>query len=133
MTLRSIDGTAPCHTDPAYGGMSDYAAQQSWEAGQRKSLANLQRVSALNYEDFLAKEFPPRENLMAPWLPAQGLAMLYGPRGAGKTHVAMGVCWAVASGGAFLRWTTSGSRRWAMAGVNGTWNGPVATTTCWAS
>ena len=30
--------------------------------------------------------------------------MIYAPRGIGKTHVALGVAHAVASGGAFLRW-----------------------------
>jgi hypothetical protein len=61
--------------------------------------------------DLLRRVFPPRENVLAPWLPTQGLAMLYGPRGAGKTHVSLGVAYAVASGGAFLRWRAERPRR----------------------
>jgi putative DNA primase/helicase len=37
--------------------------------------------------------------------------MLYAPRGIGKTHVALGVAYAVASGGAFLRWRAPEARR----------------------
>ena len=32
--------------------------------------------------------------------------MIHAPRGIGKTHVALGTAWAVATGGGFLRWTT---------------------------
>lgn len=55
--------------------------------------------------DFLAKELPPRELLLAPWLPRQGLAMIHAYRGIGKTHVALNVAYAVASAGSFLGWT----------------------------
>ena len=38
--------------------------------------------------------------------------MIYGPRGLGKTQVALGIAWAVAAGGGFLNWqATSGARR----------------------
>ncbi|MGX1321813.1 hypothetical protein AB7M17_005266 [Bradyrhizobium sp. USDA 377] len=70
------------------------------------------QVSAINYDDFLRRDFPPRENLLAPWLPKAGLAMVHAPRGIGKTHFGHNVAWAVAAGGAFLRWTTpSGALR----------------------
>ena len=71
-----------------------------------------QPVTAINFDDFLSKNLPPRETLLAPWLPLQGLAMIHAPRGIGKTHLALGTAWAVASGGGFLRWTTpAGARR----------------------
>jgi len=54
--------------------------------------------------DFLKKDIPPRDNLLSPWLPRQGLAMVYAPRGMGKTHVSLGIAYAVASGGTFLSW-----------------------------
>ncbi|MGE0742740.1 MAG: AAA family ATPase [Hyphomonadaceae bacterium] len=54
--------------------------------------------------DLLAMEIPPRELLLSPWLPEKGLAMIAAPRGIGKTHVALNVAYAVASGGSFLRW-----------------------------
>ena len=36
---------------------------------------------------------------------------LYGPRGLGKTFVALGIAWAAASGASFLNWTASRPRR----------------------
>jgi len=55
-------------------------------------------------EDFLNRELPPREMLLAPWLPRQGLAMVHAYRGIGKTHLALSVAYAVASGTSFLGW-----------------------------
>ena len=58
-----------------------------------------QPVTAIDYGAFLQKSFPPRQTLLAPWLPEQGLAMIHAPRGIGKTHLALGTAWAVAAGG----------------------------------
>jgi hypothetical protein len=69
------------------------------------------QVSAIDYGEFLARPLPPRETLLAPWLPAQGIAMIHAPRGLGKTHVGLGTAWAVASGGGFLRWRATGGAR----------------------
>lgn len=63
------------------------------------------RLKMVGLGDFLALDIPPRENLLAPWLPRQGLGMIYAPRGVGKTFVALHVAYAVASGGElFGRW-----------------------------
>ncbi|MFZ4381316.1 MAG: AAA family ATPase [Sandarakinorhabdus sp.] len=64
-----------------------------------------QPLSPLTCGEFLAKEFPPREMLLAPILPQKSISMLFGPRGLGKTFMAMGIALAVASGGTFLGWT----------------------------
>src|SRR5689334_24055318 len=53
---------------------------------------------------FLAMDFPPREMVLGPWLPAGGLAMIHAPRGCGKTQLALGVSYAALVGGPFLRW-----------------------------
>ena len=37
--------------------------------------------------------------------------MLYASRGAGKTHIALGIAYAVATGTAFLRWSAPKPRR----------------------
>lgn len=68
-------------------------------------------LTALTMEDLLARSLPPREHVLAPWLPTQGLAMLVAVRGVGKTFVALEIAHAVASGGDFLRWTAPGPRR----------------------
>jgi RecA-family ATPase len=73
--------------------------------------ASPRRYRVLTIDDFLATDFPPREMVLAPWLPSKGLAMIYGPRGIGKTHVTLGCAYAIASGGRFLRWSAGEARR----------------------
>jgi hypothetical protein len=62
-------------------------------------------------DEFLRRDFPPKEQLLAPWLPKKGLGLAFSPRGVGKTHFAIGVAYAVASGGQFLKWTAPEPRR----------------------
>ncbi len=62
-------------------------------------------------QHFLAKRFKPRAQLLSPWLPERGLAMIYGPRGLGKTHLALAVAYAVASGGGLFGWTAPKARK----------------------
>lgn len=66
---------------------------------------------ALNVKDLLSRNFPPRDNLLTPWLPKQGLVQVYAYRGVGKTHFALGVGIAVASGGEFLKWKAEAPAR----------------------
>jgi RecA-family ATPase len=65
----------------------------------------------IDLHDFAHREFPPRENLLAPWMAAKGLAMVFTPRGVGKTHFALGVAYAVASGGSFMKWSAPKPRK----------------------
>jgi putative DNA primase/helicase len=62
------------------------------------------KLIAVTIGQLVNMALPPRENLLAPWLPMQGLAMVYAPRGIGKTFFALNVAYAVASGGEFLCW-----------------------------
>ena len=64
------------------------------------------KLHTISGAEMLTREWPPRENLLSPWLPRRGLTMLYGPRGLGKTHFALGIAAAVAGGGQFLRWSS---------------------------
>jgi putative DNA primase/helicase len=82
--------------------------QQGWEVRQP---ASKRKIQTRNIFEFLNAEFPPRELMLAPWLPVQGLAMIHAPRGLGKTHIALGVAWAVATGGGFLKWKAPQPRR----------------------
>ena len=52
----------------------------------------------------MAADRAPRTDLLPPWLASDTAALLYGPRGLGKTFVALGIAWAAASGGSFLNW-----------------------------
>ena len=69
------------------------------------------RLLAVNVVEFLSREIPPREMLLEPILPTQGLLMLYYWRGVGKTHTAVGMGYAVASGGSFLKWKAPNPRK----------------------
>jgi putative DNA primase/helicase len=60
---------------------------------------------------FVCLDIPERRMQLRPILPEQSISMLYGPRGCGKTHVALGIAIAVASGTSFLRWTAPEPRR----------------------
>jgi hypothetical protein len=62
------------------------------------------RLRAIGLDEFLKMDFPLRRMLLAPWLPMGGLAMLFAPRGVGKTHIALEVAYAVATASSFLRW-----------------------------
>jgi putative DNA primase/helicase len=73
--------------------------------------STLPRVSAIDLDRFLNMDLPPRATMLTPWLPVQGLAMIYAPRGTGKTRVAHGVCHAIATGSGFLRWTAPKAKR----------------------
>ncbi len=74
------------------------------EAGPEQGESPAPRIRVVSIADFLSMEFPPRENLLSPILPTQGLVMVHAYRGVGKTHVSLGMAVAVASGGKFLRW-----------------------------
>jgi putative DNA primase/helicase len=69
------------------------------------------RLRALTAAEFLALSLRPRELILAPWLPTQGLAMVYSVRGVGKTHLALGIAFAVASGGGLLGWSAPNPRK----------------------
>ncbi len=70
-----------------------------------------QAFRPIDLEEFVRRDFPPRENLLSPWLAAKGLAMVFAPRGVGKTHFALGVAYAIASGGSFLKWRSDKPRK----------------------
>ena len=65
------------------------------------------KVRAVSIREMLQMDFPKRDNILAPWLPTQGLAMIHSYRGVGKTHCGLGIAIAVSSAGKFLRWEAS--------------------------
>lgn len=66
----------------------------------------LSPVKAIDARELISMELPPKELIMSPWLPLRGIAMVYAPRGIGKTFFALEVACAVAKGTAFLTWAT---------------------------
>ncbi len=69
------------------------------------------RIVVVTLLDFVTRDIQPRERIISPWLLTQSLNMLYAWRGVGKTHVSLGIAFAVASGGSFLKWNAEQPRR----------------------
>ena len=69
------------------------------------------RLTPLTVEEFLSREFPPRERILAPWLPVKGLAMIHAYRGIGKTLLAWWIAYTIATGGEFLGWRADRPRK----------------------
>ena len=68
-------------------------------------------LRVLGLSELLKRDLKPREMVLHPWLPTQGLAMLYSERGAGKTYIGLGIAVAVASGSSFLKWRADRPRK----------------------
>ncbi len=68
-------------------------------------------IRAISMDEFLTMSLPKQEMLLAPFLPTQGVCLLYAKRGVGKTHVALGIAYAVATGRSFLKWSAPIARR----------------------
>ena len=54
--------------------------------------------------EFMATELPEPDMILAPILQSQNIIMIYAPRGLGKTHLALAIALAIASGSKVLRW-----------------------------
>lgn len=68
-------------------------------------------IRVVTVAELLALDLPPREMVLAPILPVQGLAMLYAPRGTGKTYLALAIAYAIAAGAQLLRWRSPRPQR----------------------
>jgi len=69
------------------------------------------RLKPRTAAELLALVLPPREMILDPWLPRQGLAMIHSVRGIGKTHLALSLGYAVACGAGLLSWKAPDPRR----------------------
>lgn len=108
MNRQTIEESAP------YESAEEMAAQRELDRqaeislvrsqGREPSPRRTQPVIACDAFDLLAMDLPEREILLFPWLQSQALVMVHAWRGVGKTHVALGITYALASGGAFLDW-----------------------------
>jgi len=58
-----------------------------------------ERLQAVDIKDLMKMELPPRENIIEPWFPSQGLVMLYAKTGVGKTHIALEIAYQLSIGG----------------------------------
>jgi putative DNA primase/helicase len=91
-------------SDGGHDGHGAYASEQG-------ANPTADRLRPLNLREFLKLSLKPREMLLDPILPEKGLAMLFAARGTGKTHVALGIAFAVGTGTQFLKWKAPRPRR----------------------
>jgi putative DNA primase/helicase len=68
-------------------------------------------LRAVSVTELLRLDVKAREMVLHPFLPTQGLAMLYSTRGVGKTFISLGISVAVAGGTKFLKWAAPKPRR----------------------
>lgn len=73
--------------------------------------SSVRPLVALNLDDFLNAPTVPREFVLDPILPRQGVAMIHAKRGVGKTYCALAISVAVASGSPLLKWHAPEARR----------------------
>jgi hypothetical protein len=85
-----------------------------WKKPTAASLPNAGTLPAfkiVSASELMTMPLPPRGTVIDPWLPEKGLAMVYGPRGVGKTYLVSGAAYAIATGGQFLGWNAHKPRR----------------------
>lgn len=67
--------------------------------------AKVMPLQALDAHALALMHFKTRNVILKPWLHSQDLCMVFAARGIGKTHFALGVAFAVSTGGTFAKWS----------------------------
>lgn len=113
-TLRSLAFSADAIKEQALAAGDDADVildrAESTIVQLRESSGNKSLV-VVSVDELVRREIKPREMLLDPIIPSQGLVMLYSFRGEGKSYLAMAAAAAVAAGGRFLRWMAPRARR----------------------
>lgn len=60
-------------------------------------------IKPLTIDEMIASKPSPKEYILYPWLPKQGLALIHAAAGTGKTFFTLNVAYAIAGGGNFLK------------------------------
>ena len=118
LQAKALPRTLPVPEDKPEGWDVADAIAEGWSkedvtdlAAQSVEFEPKRILKAVSFATLATMHIPPREMVLGPILPTQGLSMLYAPRGIGKTFVSLGIAYAVASGGQFLRWQAPKARR----------------------
>ena len=91
--------TAPWREDPAYGGMSETAAEASWRSAQTRRLREVPKAFVrTNTNDIMATTFDPIKWVVPGYI-SEGFLVLAGRQKLGKTWLAIDMALAVAVGG----------------------------------
>lgn len=75
------------------------------------SNSELEKIKPVYHQELIATKPLPLENILHPWLPTQGIALVYAATGVGKTLFTLNVAYAIASGGNFLKYSVPKPRR----------------------
>jgi len=108
------DASRTFHSGPDFDIFQDPPRDERRDGAGRRgdhSDRNGERLRPIDLNDLFNLEIRSREMVLAPIIPEKGLVMVYASRGTGKTHVALGIGYAVATGGQFLRWSAPRPRR----------------------
>ncbi len=62
-------------------------------------------------DDFLRITFPKMEPILGKWLEPQSLSMIYGPRGGGKTYLALSIAYAISTGRDLFDWKVASPKK----------------------
>ncbi len=62
------------------------------------------QVTPLNLHEILTADIPERDYLLRPFLPTQGLVLVYAPRGIGKTYFLLSCGLTIAAGASIFNW-----------------------------
>lgn len=68
-------------------------------------------LKVIGLHEFMATELPVREPILTPTILTQSLNMIHGWRGLGKTHMSLGIFYAVGTGSTFLNWKADKARK----------------------
>lgn len=68
-------------------------------------------LQAIDAHELALRQFKVRETILHPWLHTQDLCMVFAARGIGKTHFALAVAFAIATGGSFAHWQAPQPRK----------------------
>jgi len=90
--------------DPTKLAVIDEIAAARMQPEVRAFEAASKPLAALDLYDLSEHQFKERELLLKPWLHSQDLTMIHAGRGIGKTHLAIAIMYAVATGGTFAGW-----------------------------
>jgi putative DNA primase/helicase len=81
------------------------------QANENDAIVSERKLVSYNIKDFLLLKFQPREFIVDPIIPTQGLVMLYAPRGIGKTFLSLSIACSAAMGVPILGWQAPKPRR----------------------
>ena len=77
------------------------------------------KLIAIGINDFLSKKLTPREFIIQPCLPKQGLVMIYAKRGVGKTYFALSLACKIASGASLFGDKWKIEKQWRVLYIDG--------------